>query len=317
MGTNPRHEAPIINTRIRKAYLHNNLEIGLVGELPSLNYQVNHIGSTTADLDLLLSGKHPFSKKLASAKKPLILVGSSVLEAESSESLLKKLSQMTTALKKTANKEWEGIFNLLQNTANNTAAFEIGYNTQPIGAGKFVYLLSADELSPSDIPKDAFVVYQGHHGDVGAYYADVILPGAAYTEKSATFVNTEGRAQTTRAAVTPPAGAREDWKIIRALSEVAGEPLPYDDIHELRYRMSQISPSLVSFNNVEPVSSSIAQLGLGQFATYKSAQTGPLTISIKDFYLTDPISRASATMAKCSQVLSFNLGIYSRTRASK
>lgn len=163
--------------------------------------------------------------------------------------------------------------------------------------------MDADELEPSDIPKDAFVVYQGHHGDTGAYYADVILPGAAYTEKSATFVNTEGRAQVTRAAVPPPIGAREDWKIIRALSEVMGTRLPYDDIEQLRNRMAQIAPSLVSNQGLEKTSDEVAKFGIDQLMGYQTSKSDlPYQLGIKDFYLTNSISRASSTMAKCSQV---------------
>jgi NADH dehydrogenase (ubiquinone) Fe-S protein 1 len=163
--------------------------------------------------------------------------------------------------------------------------------------------LGADEVPSSEIPKDAFVVYQGHHGDHGAYFADVILPGSAYTEKSVTYVNTEGRAQTTRAAVSPPPGAREDWKIIRALSEVVGKPLGYDHIEELRGRMAQVSPTLVSVDNVETVPFSLVSLGLDRLTlSNKAVGTTPFSLPIKDFYMTNSISRSSSTMAKCSQV---------------
>lgn len=167
---------------------------------------------------------------------------------------------------------------------------------------KLLYLLNADEVKASDIPKDSFVIYQGHHGDTGACYADVILPGSSYTEKSATYVNTEGRSQLTRSAVSPPADAREDWKIIRALSEVAGISLPYDEIVDLRYRMSQISPSLVEYDSLCE-SHSLTSIGLGHLkkASHKHNKD-PFTLPISDFYLTDPISRASRTMAKCSRV---------------
>jgi len=138
--------------------------------------------------------------------------------------------------------------------ASRTAAYDIGFapsasasSTEP----KFVYLLGADEFSPASIPRDAFVVYQGHHGDAGAQYADVVLPGAAYTEKAATWVNTEGRTQLGRTAVPPPGAAREDWKIIRALSEVVGETLPYDDTGAIRDRLWDISPSLVRYGELE------------------------------------------------------------------
>ena len=172
---------------------------------------------------------------------------------------------------------------------------------------KFVYLLEADQLSESSLPSDAFVVYQGHHGDVGANFADVILPGCAYTEKSATYVNTEGRAQMTRAAVSPPGSAREDWTIIRALSEMAGSTLLYDDVYALRERMSEIAPNLTRYGVVEK--SNVSGLGLAAMETLlgdkkkaggSGKATGPFTEVVSDFYLTDSISRSSPTMAKCS-----------------
>jgi NADH dehydrogenase (ubiquinone) Fe-S protein 1 len=171
---------------------------------------------------------------------------------------------------------------------------------------KFVYLLNADNIKDSSIPSDAFVVYQGHHGDHGAKYADVILPGSAYTEKSATYVNTEGRAQVTTAAVPPPAGAREDWKILRALAEVSGTYLPYDDVEEVRMRLSEFSPSLRSYDSLER--SSFGDLGLRQLGTSGTPLSETdLSLPIRDFYMTDPVSRSSSTMAKCSQVFYFIL----------
>jgi NADH dehydrogenase (ubiquinone) Fe-S protein 1 len=130
----------------------------------------------------------------------------------------------------------------------------------------------------------------------------VILPGCAYTEKTATYVNTEGRAQLSRAAVPPPSGTREDWKIIRALSQVCDATLPYDEIADLRIRMSQLSPTLVEYSHLTQPSPSLVGLGLSQLSksTVKSTKEA-FTLPIKDFYLTDPISRASRTMAKCSE----------------
>jgi len=195
--------------------------------------------------------------------------------------------------------------------ASRAAAYDLGYAAQTTKSevAKVVYLLEADEISPSDIPKGAFVVYQGHHGDVGAQYADVILPGATYTEKSATYVNTEGRPQMTRAAVPPPGAAREDWKIIRALSEVAGATLPYDDVHQIRERLSDIAPHFASYNVIEPSSVAVASLGLSTLkkAGAKSAKT-QFTPVISDYYMTDSITRASSTMAKCS--VAFNKGTH-------
>jgi NADH dehydrogenase (ubiquinone) Fe-S protein 1 len=158
-------------------------------------------------------------------------------------------------------------------------------------------------MDPSTIPENAFVVYQGSHGDVGAQFADVCLPGSAYTEKATTWVNTEGRTQLGRTAVVPPGAAREDWKIIRALSEVVGQPLPYDDVLQLRDRMWDISPTLVRYDEVEPVSVEVAKLGLEQLAakSVPSTSNEPLKKPIKDFYQTNAIARASVTMAACSK----------------
>ncbi|TPX62157.1 hypothetical protein PhCBS80983_g00727 [Powellomyces hirtus] len=302
VGTNPRHEAPIVNTRIRKAYLNNNLDVGLVGEAPDLNYEFDHISADPTGLEALVSGKHAFFETLKSAKRPMVIVGSAVLERADSSAILSSVASLVNKLKKTAEPGYQ-IYNVLQRAASSTAALDIGYTPagQTGANSKFVYLLNADDVSPRDIPKDAFVVYQGHHGDNGAYYADVILPGTAFTEKSVTYVNTEGRTQITRAAVGPISGAREDWKIIRAVSEVSGQRLPYDDIHELRDRMQQISPNLISYDHVE--GSTFADVGLAQMAKYSGKATGEaFALPIKDFYMTDPISRASVTMAKCSQV---------------
>ncbi|KND02588.1 NADH dehydrogenase (quinone), G subunit [Spizellomyces punctatus DAOM BR117] len=306
IGTNPRHEAPIVNTRIRKAYLNNNLEVGVVGAAPDLNYEYAHVGSDPASLESLINGKHSFFEKLKSAKRPLVIVGSGVLERADSAAILGSVATLVGKLQKTAEPGHQ-IYNVLHRAASWTAALDIGFTPAAQTASvkpRFFYLLNADDVLPTDISKDAFVVYQGHHGDNGAYYADVILPGAAYTEKAVTFVNTEGRTQTTRAAVAPIAGAREDWKILRALSELAGTTLPYDDVHELRHRMQQISPSLVNYDHVEK--GTFVELGLSQLAKNKKAASGEaFELPIKDFYMTDPISRASVTMAKCSQVFTY------------
>lgn len=189
--------------------------------------------------------------------------------------------------------------------ASWSAAFDLGVGTAPTASNpKLVYLLGADEINPDDIPKDAFVVYQGHHGDTGAHYADVILPGVAYTEKSGTYVNTEGRTQVSRAAVAGPGASREDWKIIRALSEVAGATLPYDDLPTLRDRLNEIAPSLTQYDVVER--SAFAELGLSTMKAASGKAAGPFTLPISDFYLTDVISRASSTMAKCSATFGSN-----------
>ncbi|KAI9207493.1 G subunit of NADH dehydrogenase [Polychytrium aggregatum] len=301
IGTNPRHEAAIINSRIRKAYLHKGLNVALIGERPKLNYEVEHLGATAKTIEDVANG-HPYLQTLQASKRPMIVVGSSLLNGKDSAAVLAAIAKLAEKVPNLITAEWNG-FNVLQRSASSAAALEVGFASSRDASkdAKFVYLLNADEVNPATIPKDAFVVYQGHHGDVGAHIADVVLPGAAYTEKAATYINTEGRTQVTRAAVPPPLAAREDWKIIRALSEVSGSTLPYDDISELRYRMSEVSPNLVRYDEIEH--SSFGKLGLGQLSQQSTAAvpSEPLQVPITDFYMTDAISRASTTMAKCSQ----------------
>lgn len=307
VGTNPRHEAAIVNTRIRKAWLHRGLDVGFIGEQVDTTYSYDYIGGDANAVKDFAAGKGAFAKRFAEAKKPMIIVGSAVAEHVDGKSILSNLAGYVEKNKsKFLTQEYNG-FNILQRHASRTAANDIGIaptaqasKTTP----KFVYLLNSDDFSPDSIPSDAFVVYQGHHGDLGAQYADVVLPGAAYTEKSTTFVNTEGRTQLTRAAVPPPGAAREDWKILRALSEVMNKPLPYEDLLDLRDRMYEISPTLVRYDVVEPTSKDNADLAvahLKSLGTAKQQPTGaPLLRPITNFYQTDAISRASPTMAKCT-----------------
>ncbi|KAI9012089.1 G subunit of NADH dehydrogenase [Phycomyces nitens] len=304
IGSDPRHEAPILNTRFRKSYIYKEQDFGLIGEKVDLTYDYEHIGDSSKAIESLLDGTHPFTDRLMKAKKPLILVGSGVAEkSRDSEYMFSKVAELANKLKDNIFQDnWNG-FNVLQNAASRVAAYEIGFvsssdiSKTPV---KFLYLLNADEISPNDIPKDAFVVYQGHHGDIGAQYADVILPGAAFTEKNSTYVNAEGRTQMTRAGVEPPGASREDWKIIRALSEVAGHTLPYDDLSSIRSRLSDISPLLTRYDTVEK--SCFSPLGLSTLQKPNVYSSGEVLSSvIKNFYQTDPISRASSTMAKCSK----------------
>ncbi|SPO30338.1 probable NADH dehydrogenase (ubiquinone) 78K chain precursor [Ustilago trichophora] len=304
VGTNPRHEAAIVNTRIRKAYLHRELDVGLIGEKVDLTYEYDHVGTDAKAVQELLSGKGAFAKKFKEAKKPMIVVGSAVAEHPDGKAILGNLAELVKANKsKLLNGEWNG-YNVLQREASRTGALDIGFTPSAAAAKttpKFIYLLNADEINPESIPRDAFVVYQGHHGDVGAQFADVCLPGSAYTEKASTYVNTEGRTQVTRAAVPPPGAARDDWKIVRALSEVMGATLPYNDILDVRDRMFEISPTLVRYEVAEPSTTS-APLAVEELAKLaKSSVSGtPLLRPIENFYQTDPISRASPTMAKCT-----------------
>ena len=308
VGTNPRHEAAIVNTRLRKAYLHHGLDVGLIGEQVDLTYEYDHVGTDGKAVQKLLEGKEGFAKKFKEAKKPLIIVGSAVAEHVDGKNILAGLAKYVQGNKdRFLSAEWNG-YNFLQRTASKTAANDIGFAARASTAEvepKFIYLLNADDFSPDSIPRNAFVVYQGHHGDVGAQFADVVLPGAAYTEKATTYVNTEGRTQLTRAAVPPPGAARDDWKIIRALSEIVGATLPYNDTLDLRDRMYDLSPTLVRYDVAEPTSAQTAIAGLDALAKAGDAKKisgAPLFRPITNFYQTDPISRASPTMAKVSKI---------------
>ncbi len=303
VGTNPRHEAAGLNARIRKQWLRSDLEIGLVGETFESTFELDHLGTSVADLKKALSG--PWGKALQSAKRPMIIVGSSAVEHPDAKAIFETVGSFVD--KNATNfmtPEWQG-YNVLQRAASRAGAYDVGFitpsptvaNTTP----KFIWLLGADEISESDIPKGAFVVYQGHHGDKGAQLADVILPGAAYTEKHGTYVNTEGRVQITRAATSMPGAARDDWKILRAASEYLGAPLPYDDIEALRDRMEEISPTLRRYDVVE--GTGIPQLSKVQLVDQNkgSKPSGQLLENpIKNFFFTDAISRSSPTMARCS-----------------
>ena len=305
IGTNPRHEAAVLNARIRKQWLRSDLEIALVGEDFESTFEYENLGKDSSALKAALSGD--FGKKLAAASNPLIIVGSSAVEHADAKAIYETVGSFVEKNKaKFLTPEWNG-YNVLQRAASRAAAYEVGFavpspavaNTTP----KFIWLLGADEISAADIPKDAFVVYQGHHGDKGAQLADVILPGATYTEKHATWVNTEGRVQIGRAATSVHGAAREDWKIIRAVSEALNVALPYDDIEMLRDRMEEISPVLRRYDIVEPTSHEMQALTKVQLVDQnKGAKNtgGALKTPIDNFFFTDVISRSSPTMARCS-----------------
>nr|ODN81282.1 NADH dehydrogenase (quinone), G subunit [Cryptococcus depauperatus CBS 7841] len=308
IGTNPRHEAATINSRFRKSFLHRGTDFGVIGERFNSTFEYEHLGTSAKDVASFFGNKASgtFSKIWKEAKKPLIVIGSAVTETKDGAAVLAEVSKHVLGnADKFLTTGWIG-FSVLQRAASRTAAYDIGFTPSSFASStkpKFVYLLNADEIDPSTIPEDAFVVYQGHHGDFGAQFADVCLPGLAYTEKSVTWINTEGRSQLGRTAVPPPGASREDWKIIRALSEVLQEPLPYDTAHDLRVRLYNIAPSLVRYDDVEKPSPEVLILGLETLSKSNSQPSAePLKKPIRDFYRTDPISRASVTMAECSKI---------------
>lgn len=212
---------------------------------------------------------------------------------------LKRIGESTKVV--SSESKWNGL-NVLHNEASRAGLLDLGIQSNAdvsLKGAKLVYLLGADNIREEDIPEDAFVIYQGHHGDEGAYFADLILPGAAYTEKTGIYVNTEGRVQMGRGVVQSPMLAKEDWKILRALSEELGAPLPYDSTDELRNRLSELAPHLMKNDYVEP--HTFEDLSLKNRDDSAQMNNAPFASNIDNFYQTDAISRNSSVMAKCTK----------------
>lgn len=308
VGTNPRYEAPLFNARIRKSWLHNELQVAMVGHKVDLSYTYDHLGEDTSVLKQLANGTHAFCKVLSAAKRPVVVVGSSALQREDGVAILSAISTIAQNARASSGVEdgWK-VLNVLHRVASQVAALDLGYKAGVDAIRKnppkVLFLLGADAgcISRADLPKDSLIIYQGHHGDAGAPMADIILPGAAYTEKNGTYVNTEGRSQHTKIAVTAPGVAREDWKIIRALSELTGVTLPYDSLDEIRSRLAEVSPNLVRYDDVEEANyfKQANELAMTVNQELLAAPLVPPQLTVKDFYMTDSISRASQTMAKC------------------
>ncbi len=271
----------------------------MIGEKADLTYPYEYLGAGPDTLSSVGSSK--FGEALKKAERPLILLGAGALarpDGAAIASLAAKVALDVGAVKD----GWNG-FSVLQTAASRVAALDLGL--VPGGGGKtaaqmaeggldVLFLLGADEI---EVKPGPFVVYIGTHGDRGAHRADVILPGAAYPEKSAIYVNTEGRAQMAERAGFPPGDAREDWAILRALSAVLGATLPYDSLSALRKAMVAAHPHLARIGEIAPGHAGdiqkLAQLG-------GSADNAPFVSPVSDFYLTNPIARASAIMAECS-----------------
>ncbi|HXP95507.1 MAG TPA: molybdopterin-dependent oxidoreductase, partial [Telmatospirillum sp.] len=303
IGTNPRTEAPVLNARIRKRWLKGGFAVASVGPKADLTYRHEHLGDDPALLTAIAEGTHPFAAILKAAKRPMLIIGQGAL-TRADGAILLGLARKIALSSAMVSAEWNG-FNVLHTAAARVGALDIGFlpgaggrDVEGIldGAGKgeigLVYLLGADEVDVARLG-DAFVVYQGHHGDAGAHRADVILPGAAYTEKNATYVNTEGRVQRTYMAVFPPGDAKEDWTILRALSEVLGQKLPYDTLAEIRERLVEINPAFGKIDRIMPSD-------WDPFGAEGIPSAEPLASSIENYYMTDAISRASKTMAECT-----------------
>lgn len=310
VGTCPRYEAPLVNARIRKAWMHNQLDVAMVGKETDLTYSYDHLGDSAQVLLDIANGSHPYSKVLMNAKKPVIVVGSKPLNTADGAIIHNLCASISSNIKSqgSVDEDWK-VLNVLHKVASQVAALDIGYKPgmNNLNSPKLLFLLGADNeaISRDNLPEDAFVIYQGHHGDRGANIADVILPGAAYTEKNATYVNMEGRAQETKRALTPPSLARDDWKIIRALSEISGRTLRYDSLSEIRDRLTEVAPNLTRYGDVESANFFAQAAGLidSDYTSTQGIILEPQYSSLQDFYMTDSISRASQTMAKCVQAV--------------
>jgi len=285
VGTNPRAEAPVLNSRIRKAWLAGG-EVAMVGGAVDLSYPVHHLGETPA----ALTGKHraKIVDHMQGAADPVIVLGQGALARPDGAAILGHVMALA--------EETGARLLVLHTAAARVGAMDVGFCHQggwdgALDGAEIVYNLGADER---DIPAGPFVIYHGHNGDRGAHRADVILPGAAYPEQSGIFVNTEGRVQMAMRAGFPPGDAREDWAIIRALSAELGATLPFDSLDALRRQMFAEHPALSSLDRIaDAVWQPVAPGEMGD---------APLRSTVRDHYLTNPVARASETMAELSRL---------------
>ena len=302
VGSNPRREAAVLNARIRKRWRMGGFAIGLIGERADLTYSYDYLGAGPQTLSDVASGAHEFGTVLKQADHPLVILGMAALARPDGAAIA---SLAARAAQGTGKEDWNG-YSVLHTAAARVGALDVGIVPGPGGrraaemaaggAVDLIFLLGADE---SDIAPGAFVVYIGTHGDAGAHRADVILPGAAYPEKSGIYVNTEGRVQMAARASFPPGEAREDWAILRALSDVLGCKLPYDSLAQLRQALFKAHPHLQRLDQiVAGERAQIAALAARGGAVEKAA----FGRALDDFYLTNPIARASAIMAECSVI---------------
>jgi len=297
VGTNPRLEAPVLNARLRKRWMAGALKIGVIGEAADLTYDYEYLGAGAGSLNALGKSKGGFLTALKAAKAPAIIVGAGALGRTDSASVL----QAAAAVAKSYNMAW----NVLHTAASRVGGLDLGFvpgengktatQLAAKGCADVLVLLGADEIDVSR--SDAFVVYLGTHGDAGAHRADVILPGAAYTEKNGIYVNTEGRVQLGVRAVFPKGEAKEDWAILRALSERMGAKLPYDTLDQLRAKLFADHPT---FGRIDYVADLPGAIDLGSLGTKGALSDAPLMSGLKSFYLSNPIARASVTMAECA-----------------
>ncbi len=303
VGANPRTEASLVNVRLRKRWRRSPLPVGIIGESVDLTYPVQHLGAGPETLADVLSGAHSFGEILRKAERPLIIVGQGALTRPDSPAILALVARLVREVGAIA-EGWNGL-GVLHTAAARVGALDLGFvpgeggmtarEMAAAGAVDVLFNLGADEI---EIAPGAFVIYQGTHGDRGAHRADVILPGATYTERTSTYVNTEGRVQIANRAAYPPGDAREDWAILRALSDRIGAKLPFDSLGQLRQRLFAEVPH---FAGIDDIAAGDLAESIGKLADLRGEPgREPFRSPIEDFYLTNPIARASGIMAECS-----------------
>ncbi len=306
IGCNPRIEAPVLNARIRKRLARGGCIIGVIGERADLTYNYEYIGAGPETLATL--AEHAPAK----AQKPMFIIGQGALGRPDGAAILALAAKAAAAIG-VVRGDWNG-FNILHTAAGRVGALDVcalpgegGLNTSGIlsasarGAVDVLFLAGADEIDTGNLGADTFVVYMGSHGDAGAHRADVILPGAAYTEKSGTYVNTEGRPQLAVRAAFPPGDAREDWAILRQLAEQLGVAPAWNTLEGLRAAMYKVAPQLAALDQVHKADAdALSELKQGEGTASKSGFVSP----VADFYLTNPIARASRIMGECSALKS-------------
>lgn len=310
VGVNPRWEATLVNARIRRAWMERQIKISLIGEPVDLTYPYFHAGTAAKDLEKMANDFAGMVK----AERPMMIVGSGVFKREDGlaiHALLHEAAEKLGVIKK----DWNG-FNVLHNAASRVGGLEIDFLPQEGGrdfnqiiAGtkdgsiKALFMLGADEFNARvNIGWKTFVVYQGHHGDHAALRADVILPGCAYTEKDAIYMNTEGRPQAAKRAVDAPGEAKEDWAIIRALSEVLGKTLPYNSLQELRSKLQKDYSAFKSLDEILPAK-------WAKFGTKGKIEKDAFVSPVRHYYVTNAICRSSKTMKECDSVFHKSLDI--------
>jgi len=306
IGTNPRIEAPLINARIYKRYLKGGLTVARIGIDEKLNYPTLELSDNAHLLQDILNDKHPFSKTWKAAKKPMLIIGESTLGRRDNLTIMHTAQQLCKQVN-AHNKDWNG-YNILHAHASSVGSLDVGFvpgkdglstaailNASQKNNIKVILLHGVDCFDRNNFGEETFIIYIGHHGDRGAHAADVILPSTAYNEKTALYVNTEGRVQQANQA-TPALGfAKTDWKIVKLLADTLGITLPYNNREDILKKLCKINSA---FKHIGALTKNTPQdIVLSIPETLSNKPFEPL---IKNFYMTDVISKNSAVMAECS-----------------